>query len=524
MTSQRSRDKGPFTPKELKGAVLYLRVSTKRQLKGEVSIPSQRKGCTLHCQQIGKPVLDEFVNGATGTDEARPAFQRMVEQAKQPGCRFDTIVVYSLSRFYRAGPEVELLIRALHKKGVKVTSATQPIGDDPVHAMLRQMIGMFDEYTSAENGKNVRRSMSENGHQGFWNGTTPPLGYRAVEAERRGAKIKKRLEVDPVERETVVRIFALYLEGPPGACPLGVKNTVKALNEAGLRTRRGARFGVATVHKILTSAYYADGEYLWGVTNSRTGEPNDPEKVARIPLPPLISRDTFDRVQAKLAGHNPRITPPRMVNGPSLLVGLATCATCGVRMTRTGTTRRHRRYSYYSCGGHHAKGATACPGRHVPMERLDTLVLAALEERLFAPERLRVLLSSLVEQQALRSTEVAGRLVALQATAEEAKARLVRLNKAIEDGVAEEDDVLEERIAVLRAEQANARAALARARSLRLHPPWSLTPSGSPASAHSCGSAWTGTTSAPSGPTSHRWSAASKCMRIACASSAKKRS
>ena len=30
---------------------------------------------------------------------------------------------------------------------------------------------------------------------------TPPLGYRIVEAERRGQKIKKRLDIDPVEAE-----------------------------------------------------------------------------------------------------------------------------------------------------------------------------------------------------------------------------------------------------------------------------------------------------------------------------------
>ena len=51
---------------------------------------------------------------------------------------------------------------------------------------MRQIIGIFDEYTSKENGKNVTRAMRESAKQGFWNGSTPPLGYRVVEAERRG--------------------------------------------------------------------------------------------------------------------------------------------------------------------------------------------------------------------------------------------------------------------------------------------------------------------------------------------------
>src|SRR5690606_3239907 len=96
---------------------------------------------------------------------------------------------------------------------------------DPSQEMMRQIIGIFDEYTSKENGKQVSRAMRENAKQGFWNGASPPLGYRIVEAERRGQKIKKKLEIDPVEREVIELIFRLYADGDPatGTPPLGVK-------------------------------------------------------------------------------------------------------------------------------------------------------------------------------------------------------------------------------------------------------------------------------------------------------------
>ena len=80
-------------------------------------------------------------------------------------------------------------IRRLRKQGVEVVSVTQPAGDDPSQELMRQIIGVFDEYTSRENGKNVSRAMRESDKQGFWNGATPPLGYRTVKAERRGSKI-----------------------------------------------------------------------------------------------------------------------------------------------------------------------------------------------------------------------------------------------------------------------------------------------------------------------------------------------
>ena len=45
------------------------------------------------------------------------------------------------------------------------------------------------------------------------------------------------------------------------------------------RTRRGATFGVAPVHKILTTACYATGQWPYGVRSSRDGKEHDPSTV-----------------------------------------------------------------------------------------------------------------------------------------------------------------------------------------------------------------------------------------------------
>ncbi len=230
---------------QVKRAALYLRVSTGRQATNDVSIPSQREMSAGYCSQQGWPVVREFVEpGASATDDRRPVFQEMLEVARSPDRPFDVIVVHSFSRFYRNGAEMEMAIRRLKKFGVTVVSATQPTGDDPSQNLMRQLIGLFDEYTSRENGKNVVRAMRESARQGFWNGSRPPLGYVAVEAERRGQKIKKRLAIDPVEAETVRLIFRLYTQGDGSIGPLGIKDVVKYLNRQGYRTRLGATFGV----------------------------------------------------------------------------------------------------------------------------------------------------------------------------------------------------------------------------------------------------------------------------------------
>ncbi len=126
---------------------------------------------------------------------------------------FDLIVVHSFSRFFRDHFELEFHVRKLARNGVKLVSITQEMGDDPMHVMMRQIMALFDEYQSKENAKHVLEAMKENARQGFWNGSLPPFGYRTVAAEQRGAKVKKKLEIDPLHADTVRLIYDLALKG-----------------------------------------------------------------------------------------------------------------------------------------------------------------------------------------------------------------------------------------------------------------------------------------------------------------------
>jgi site-specific DNA recombinase len=447
----------PIVPKR---AACYLRVSTGRQATNDVSIPSQRELTRRYCEGKGWIVTEEFVEpGASATDDRRPEFQRMLDLATSTECRFDVIVVHAFSRFYRNGAEMELTIRKLRKHGVDVVSVTQPTGDDPSQELMRQMIGR------------------ESAKQGFWNGATPPLGYRIVEAEQRGSKIKKRLDVDPVEAELVRLIFQLYVEGDGKTGPLGVKETTKWLNAQGYRTRRGAAFGVGPVHNILTNRCYATGKWPYGRRNSRTGALHDPNTIIEIDVPTILPMQVFEDVQTRLARNNPKVTAPRTVNGPILLSGLAVCASCGSGMTRTGTRRRDRSYTYYSCTGCHQKGKSVCKGRHIPMASLDDLVLANVKDRLLKPGRLANILEALIDRQSVKESAVQNRRLALEAELIQKNEKLKRLYTAIEDGIVELDQQLKERIQALKAEreivqtsldriavQAHARAAITPAR------------------------------------------------------------
>jgi site-specific DNA recombinase len=439
-------------------AALYLRVSTARQAEHDVSIPDQKRQGEAYCAARQYELIETFVEpGASATNDRRPEFQRMIEAGSAKPAPFDIVLVHSFSRFFRDHFELEFYVRKLAKNGIKLVSITQEIGDDPMHVMMRQMMALFDEYQSKENGKHTLRAMKENARQGFWNGSRPPIGYRVVAAEQRGAKVKKRLEIDPLHADTVRLIYRLALEGDGISGPMGVKAIVSYLNARRIFTRDGGRWGIGQLHKVLTRTTYI-GRHEFNRSSPKNGRKLAGE-VVTAEVPPLIDQATFDAVQAHLRSRNPKVTPARVVSGPTLLTGICFCADCGGAMTlRTG---KGGRYRYYTCSIKARQGETGCKGRSIPMEKLDDLVAGHIEDRLLQPERLEEVLASVLDRRQERAGRRREHIAELSQRAAEADLRLKRLYDAIESGVADLDDsALKDRIIGLKSirDQAQAEA------------------------------------------------------------------
>jgi site-specific DNA recombinase len=448
-------------------AALYLRVSTVRQAEHDVSIPDQRKQGEAYCSARGYDLVETFVDaGASATNDRRPEFQRMIDAGTSKPAAFEVVVVHSFSRFFRDHFELEFYVRKLAKNGIRLLSITQEMGDDPMHVMMRQIMALFDEYQSKENAKHVQRAMKENARQGFWNGALPPIGYRIVAAEQRGAKIKKKLEIDPLHADTVRLIYRLFLEGDGVSGPMGVKAITCHLNECRIFTRDGGRWGLAQIHTILTRTTYI-GEHRFNKRSHKDRERKPESEVAVMACPPLIDREIFDTVQARLKARDPRMTPARVTSGPTLLTGICFCAKCGGAMTlRTGKGSAGGIYRYYTCSTKARQGKTGCEGRSIPMNSLDQLVATHLEERLLQPERLETILANVLDRRQERTERRSEHLAELHKRITETDQRLNRLYDAIESGVADLDTPgLKERIVGLNAlrEQASANAERAQA-------------------------------------------------------------
>jgi site-specific DNA recombinase len=103
-------------------------------------------------------------------------------------------------------------------------------------------------------------------------------------------------------------------------------------------------------------------------------------------IPPLVSQEQFDRVQARLASN--RRFAQRNKAHPYLLRGLVSCGVCGLACLARTTIHG---YCYYSCTGKlpalFSHREQKCPSRLNPAGHLDELVWADLCDLLSHPEQ-----------------------------------------------------------------------------------------------------------------------------------------
>lgn len=105
-------------------------------------------------------------------------------------------------------------------------------------------------------------------------------------------------------------------------------------------------------------------------------------------LPLIADQETFDAFQRALQARNPKKTAPRIVTVPTLLTGIAVCEKCGRgMMLRTG---KGGQYKYLTCAKSATEG-TGC-GHSIRVDKVDEIVIQAVEEHMFAPDRLSAIL------------------------------------------------------------------------------------------------------------------------------------
>lgn len=424
---------------------LYARVSTTRQADNDLSIPDQLRQLRDWAKANGHLVVQEYVEpGASATDDKRPVFQQMINDAMMKPPAFEVIIIHSLSRFFRDGIEFGVYERKLAKNKVKVISITQPTSDDAGGEMMRRIICLFDEHQSKEISKHVSRSMKENARQGYFNGSRAPFGYQAVATETCGSRgrQKKKLAIDEAEADVVRLIYRFYQNGIAGR-DVGVKEIAKYLAEQGILAR-GKPWSIQKVHWTLANTLYM-GDYYFNVMDSKAKKQRPPEEWIKTNIPAIVDAETFERVRIVRESRAPQsgTAIPRVMSSPLLLAGIIKCGVCGNRMTLS--TGKSGAYRYYKCTSRRGQGNHACTSKNLPMEKLDGIVLDRIANTVLQPERLQALMTELrmrIQSDKNGRQEIISGLERQLKSTDDKQNRLL---DAIESGIVELDEITHRR-------------------------------------------------------------------------------
>ncbi|WP_298670938.1 recombinase family protein [uncultured Sphingomonas sp.] len=414
-------------------AVGYVRVSTKRQAEHQISLAEQEKRIRAWASTQGYELLEVYREpGASARSDRRPVFRRMIADAEAQPTPFDVVLIYNFSRFFRDDFDFERYRRQLEESRVRLESVTQQVAEGPSGKLARGVTTLVDAYQSDVNAEQVKMAMAANAASGFWNGSTPPFGYETFVAGRMAKKDKKQLRIYEEEAAVVRLIFDLYLERCGNYGKSGVIAITHELNRRGLLIR-GKPFRTATVHLILHRETYA-GTHYYNQVDSRTRQKRPREEWIAVEVPPIVSSADFAKAQAKLARHHPKVTAPRTANAPTLTAGIAKCGAegCGAGMIlRTG---KGGSYRYLICGHKRTIDLAACSSTPVRMDVVDNIVIEALAERILAPERLRLLLESVLDRSDAALAERREALKARRAEKSKVEGQKMRLLELVELG------------------------------------------------------------------------------------------
>jgi site-specific DNA recombinase len=427
-----------------KRVAIYARVSTIRQADNDLSVPDQIAHGERWIADQGAVLVRTFVDaGASAISDGRTEFQAMMEMATANEAteeeQLDIILVHSLSRLFRNALHFMQYKAQLERHRVRIVSITQSFGDDPASELAIGMLALFDEYHSAENSKHVKRTMLANAAKGFWNGQTPPLGYKSVAVPQQKGKDRKKLEIDQDAAHVIQFIFETYVNGDEKG-PVGITRLAHILNERG-EWIRGKQFHVSNVHAILSNTAYI-GVIMYNQRDSRTGEPRPEDEWVPIPVPPLIKEDLFYAARVQMAARDPRMGAAASKNNTNLLTGHVICGCngdgCGGGMTTA--TGKSGQYRYYACHRRTKAGPTRCAGRRVRMEKLDDLVIGAVTEHVLQPDRLQTLLQAWIDRSDAAQTFRREKLKQLRSRMTMLEGESANVIKLVPNGLCSPDD------------------------------------------------------------------------------------
>jgi len=379
-------------------AAIYARVSSEQQ-REENTIASQTASLIEFANNHELEVPKEWVfedEGYSGATLERPGLEHVRDLAAEG--QIQVVLAYSPDRLSRKYAYQILLIEEFARHGVETLFVKSPQGNSPEDQLLVQFQGMIAEYERAQILERSRRGKRHRAHAGEVSVlSNAPYGYRYI---RKTDDAPAAYIIDEAEAGVVRRVYEMYtVEG------LSIADITRWLNREGIPTRKASRWERSVVWGMLRNPAYR-GVACFGKTrlsarmqmrpqrrrgttipSNTTGHQRPREEWIEIPVPALVTEETFARAQELL--HQNKVRSRRRTIAPSVVQGLVGCAKCGYAFSRTSTQTSARKIHYYKCIGSDSwrkLGGPVCDNKQfIRQELLDQIVWAEVVRLLQDP-------------------------------------------------------------------------------------------------------------------------------------------
>jgi site-specific DNA recombinase len=323
--------------KKGKKCVIYIRVSSERQVKG-FSLDGQKRYLKLWAEFEGMEVINVYVEeGKSGKSiEGRDVFQMMINDIESKRIQTDYIVVFKLSRFGRNAKDILNSLTKIQAHGVNLLCKED--GLDSSNAMGKMMITILGAVAEMERENIIAQSMlgrEEKAKQGGWNGGFAPYGY-----ELQDGKLIPVAE----QSEIVKTIFDKFVNGGMGYCTIAGWLNKQGIKREPAKNSHGRIFtdwSDNQIKRILDNVLYT-GRIAYGRRRSERidGTENESRLVKQedyiisdcISHEPLVDDELFEKARQKRKATGVKGNPKIGRERAHLLSGILKCPKCGSSM------------------------------------------------------------------------------------------------------------------------------------------------------------------------------------------------
>lgn len=310
-------------------SIIYVRVSSLRQLDN-ASLATQEKACREFCERNGWQVLRVFKEeGESAKTADRTELQAMLRCCRTANPRPAYLVVYSLDRFARNGVDHDAVRIQLNGMGVLLRCVQTPLGETPTERAIERILSALPQLDNELRAERSVAGMKTRLEEGRWM-FKGPLGY----INGKDATGNKTLLHDSERAPHIKEAFELFATGL--YCREDVRERI---NASGLRTKDGKPLSPESFNRLLRNPRYAGLKNVgaWEIEGHGDWQP-------------IVSIETFYRVQEILAGRRTTVTPRKRNREEFPLRGFVRCGHCKKPLTASVSIGKMKvKYPYYHC-------------------------------------------------------------------------------------------------------------------------------------------------------------------------------